>query len=55
MQVPVLRNQIGTDLAYGAARQLLERRRTAAGELAAMSQTLRCAGPVHELLEVLQA
>lgn len=50
-----LRTQVGTDLAYGAARQLLGRRRSAAGELAAMSQALRCAGPVHKLLEVLQA
>jgi predicted transcriptional regulator of viral defense system len=50
-----LRNQLGTDLAYGAARRLLSRRRSAAGELLRLSRQLRCAGPVAEALEVLQA
>jgi predicted transcriptional regulator of viral defense system len=50
-----LRGQVGTDIAYGAARVLLNRRRSAARDLAAMCEALRCAGPVHELLKVLQA
>ena len=50
-----LRNRIGTDLAFGAARRLLEGRRAAAGDLLATSQQLRCEGPIRDLLEVLQA
>lgn len=50
-----LRNQIGSDLAYGAARRLLEDQRAAAGDLLATSQQLRCEGPIRDLLEVLQA
>ncbi len=50
-----LRNQIGTDIAFGAARRLLQDRRAAAGDLLTTGQQLRCAGPVRELLEVLQA
>lgn len=50
-----LRNQLGTDLAYGATRRLLARRRSAAGELLRLARHLRCAGPVGEALEVLQA
>lgn len=45
------RNQLGTDLAYGAVR----RRRAAAAELLNLSRRLRCAGPVGDALEVLQA
>lgn len=50
-----MRNQLGTDIAYGAARRLLEQRRAAAGELLRLAGDLRCAGPVSEALEVLQA
>ena len=50
-----MRNQLGTDIAYGAARRLLSRRRAAAGELLSLSRRLRCAGPVGDALEVLQA
>lgn len=50
-----LRHQLGADLAYGAMRRLLERRRGAAGELAVVAAALSCAGPVSDLLEVLQA
>ena len=49
-----LRNQIGPDIAYGAARRLLEDRRAAAGDLLTTSRQLRCEGPVRDLLEVLQ-
>lgn len=50
-----LRNQMGKDIAFRAARRLLENRRAAAGDLLTMSQQLRCEGPMRELLEVLQA
>jgi predicted transcriptional regulator of viral defense system len=50
-----LRNQLGTDIAYGAARRLLARRRRTAGELLDVARELRCAGPVGDTLEVLQA
>lgn len=50
-----LRNQIGTDLAYGAVRRLVARRRAAAGDLVSLAGELRCTGPVTEALEVLQA
>ena len=50
-----LRNQVGPDVAYGAARRLLSRRRRAAGELLELARHLRCGGPVGEALEVLQA
>jgi predicted transcriptional regulator of viral defense system len=50
-----LRNQLGSDIAYGAARRLLARRRRAAGQLLEVARELRCAGPVGEALEVLQA
>lgn len=50
-----LRNQVGTDIAYGAARRLLDRRRAAAGQLLRLAGWLRCAGPVGDAVEVLQA
>lgn len=50
-----LRKQIGTDIAYAAARRLLARHRAAAGDLASMSRELRCEGPVADALDVLQA
>lgn len=50
-----LRHQLGSDMAYGAARRLLDRRRGAAGELMEVSRKLGCVGPVRDLLEVLQA
>lgn len=49
-----LRNQLGTDIAYGAARRLLARRRRTAGELLDVARELRCAGPVGDTLEVLR-
>lgn len=50
-----LRHQVGTDIAYGAARRLLDLRRGAAGELIEVGRKLGCVGPVWDLLEVLQA
>lgn len=50
-----MRNRLGADLAYGATRRLLGRRRSAAGELLSLSRRLHCAGPVGDALEVLQA
>jgi predicted transcriptional regulator of viral defense system len=49
-----LRNQIGQQLAYGAAKTLLERER-AAGRMLALAKQLRCEGPVVRVLEVLEA
>jgi predicted transcriptional regulator of viral defense system len=50
-----MRHQIGTDIAFGAARRLVESRMASIGELVEMSEILRCKGPMIELLEVLQA
>lgn len=50
-----LRHLVGTDIAYRATRELLNQRRGATAELIDMSKQLGCAGPVLDLLEVLQA
>lgn len=50
-----LRHRIGSDLAHGALRRLLERRRGAAGDVMTTARTLRCTTPAAEALEVLQA
>lgn len=50
-----LRNQLGSGIAYGAARRLLARKRRAAGQILELARELRCAGPVSDALEVLQA
>jgi predicted transcriptional regulator of viral defense system len=49
-----LRNQLGRDLAFAAARRLLGRER-AAGRILELSRRLRCETPVGEALEILQA
>lgn len=50
-----LRHQVGVDIAYGALRRLLARRRSAAGEVLDVARTLDCEGPTSAALEVLQA
>ena len=49
-----LRHLVGDDLAYGALRRLLERRR-AAGEVLQVARALRTEGSIRAALEVLQA
>jgi len=50
-----LRHRIGSDVAFGAAKALVGRRRSAVNELVEVGTELRCPGPVHELLEVVLA
>ncbi len=50
-----LRSQIGSDVAYSAAKALVGRRRGAVGQLVEVADALRCSGPVRELLEVVLA
>ena len=50
-----LRHEVGTDVAYGAAKGLVGRRRAAVRELIEVATTLRCASQVRELLEVVLA
>lgn len=50
-----LRGQVGSDVAYSAAKALVGRRRSAVGQLVEVADALRCSGPVRELLEVLLA
>lgn len=50
-----LRHQVGADIAYGALRRLLGRRRGAAREVLEVSRILDCEGPTRGALEVLQA
>ena len=49
-----LRNQLGREVAFRAARRLLERER-AAGRILELARMLRCETPVAEALEILQA
>jgi predicted transcriptional regulator of viral defense system len=49
-----LRNQLGRDVAFAAARRLLERER-ASGRILELARKLRCETPVAEALEILQA
>lgn len=49
-----LRNQLGRDVAFAAARRLLARER-AAGRILELARRLRCESPVADALEVLQA
>jgi len=49
-----LRNQVGRDVAFEAARRLLERRRVG-GRILELACRLRCETPVADALEVLQA
>ena len=50
-----LRGQVGSDVAYSAAKALVGRRRGAVGQLVELADALRCSGPVRELLEVVLA
>ena len=50
-----LRHQSGADIAYGALRRLLARRRGGAREVLEVARTLNCEGSARAALEVLQA
>lgn len=50
-----LRGQVGSEVAYSAAKVLVGRRRGAVGQLVEVADALRCSGPVRELLEVVLA
>lgn len=50
-----LRHQVGDDVAYGAVKALVDRRRAAVRELVEVATALACAGRVHEVLDVVLA
>lgn len=50
-----LRHALGADIAYGAVKALVGRRRAAVRELVEVATTLRCARQVREVLEVVLA
>ena len=49
------RHELGADIAYGAVKALVGRRRAAVRELVEVATSLRCAKQVRELLEVVLA
>lgn len=50
-----LRHELGADIAYGAVKALVGRRRAAVRELVEVATTLRCAKQVRVVLEVVPA